>query len=151
MRIALIQLCASDDPAANLPNTRAFIEEAAAEGAGFVLTPEVTNCVSADRAHQKNALQSEADDITLSALAEDAARLVLWLNIGSLALACPDGDGRFVNRSFLISPKGEIVARYDKLHMFDVSLSDEETYRESAGYRPGDRAIVADAGGAKVG
>ena len=144
MRAALVQLSSGDDPAANLPATRALVVEAADRGADWVLTPEVTNCVSASRTRQSEVLRREADDPTLAALREDAARLRLWLLIGSLALKTGDADGRFANRSFLISPEGEIAARYDKIHMFDVQVSETETYRESAGYRPGERAVTAE-------
>jgi predicted amidohydrolase len=145
MRTALVQLTSSDDPAANLIDTEAFVRAAAAEGAGFVLTPEVTNCVSASRTRQREVLRPEAKDATLAALREVAAETGIWLLIGSLALATDDPDGRFANRSFLIAPDGSIAARYDKIHMFDVDVSAEETYRESAGYRPGDRAVLAKA------
>jgi len=143
MKTALLQLCASDSPRDNLITTRGFLREAAGQSAQFVLTPEVTNCVSASRAHQIEVLQHEADDLTLKGLRSEAAALGIWLSIGSLALKTDDADGRFANRSFLINPKGQIVARYDKIHMFDVDVSDTESYRESAGYRPGDRAVVA--------
>ena len=143
MKIALLQLSVSDDPAENLPHTRAMLEEAAGAGAGFVLTPEVTNCLSSDRAQQRAVLRHEEEDPTLAALREDAARLKLWLLIGSLALKTDDEDGRFANRSFLIGPDGGIVARYDKINMFDVDVSETEKYRESAGYRPGTRAVIA--------
>ena len=143
MKIALLQLSVSDDPAENLPHTRAMLEEAAGAGAGFVLTPEVTNCLSSDRAHQRAVLRHEEEDETLAALREDAARLKLWLLIGSLALKTNDEDGRFANRSFLIGPDGAIRARYDKINMFDVDVSETEKYRESAGYRPGTRAVIA--------
>ena len=143
MKIALLQLSVSDDPAENLPHTRAMLDEAAGAGAGFVLTPEVTNCLSSDRAHQRAVLRHEEEDETLAALREDAARLKLWLLIGSLALKTNDEDGRFANRSFLIGPDGAIRARYDKINMFDVDVSETEKYRESAGYRPGTRAVIA--------
>ena len=136
-------MTASDDPAANLPVTVDLIAQAAAQGAGFVLTPEVTNCISQDRAHQQIVLQHETDDLTLAGLRAAAQQHGVWLSIGSLALKTNDADGRFANRSFLIDPNGQIVARYDKIHMFDVAVSDTETYRESAGYRPGDRAVIA--------
>jgi predicted amidohydrolase len=142
MRAGLITLCASDDPGANLPVTRDLVREAAAGGAGLVLTPEVTNCVSASRERQQAVLRSEDDDPTLAALRDEARALGIWLLIGSLALKTEDRDGRFANRSFLIGPDGGIAARYDKIHMFDVEVSETETYRESAGYRPGDRAVV---------
>lgn len=142
MRVALVQLTVSDDPAANLVETRARIADAAAGGATFVLTPEVTNCVSSSRARQQEVLQLQEDDITLAALRKDAKALGIWLLIGSLALKTRDEDGRFANRSFLISPDGEIAGWYDKIHMFDVEVSPEETYRESDGYRPGAHASV---------
>lgn len=145
MKAGLVQLTSGDDPAINLPITRDLIREAAGHGAQFVLTPEVTNCVSASRAQQEAVLQSEADDLTLAGLRAEAAALGIWLSIGSLALKTDDADGRFANRSFLISPAGEIVARYDKIHMFDVTVSATETYRESAGYRPGGQAVTAQA------
>ncbi|MGY3438506.1 MULTISPECIES: carbon-nitrogen hydrolase family protein [unclassified Marinovum] len=143
MRAALLQLSSSDDPAANLTTTSAMIEEAVAGGAGFVLTPEVTNCVSGSRTRQTEVLQHEGDDQTLAGLRHQAARHGIWLSIGSLALKTGDADGRFANRSFVIDPTGEIRARYDKIHMFDVQVSESETYRESAGYRPGTQAVVA--------
>ncbi len=151
MRAALLQLNSSDDPLENLGVTRARISDAAAQGAGFVLTPEVTNCLSASRTRQIEVLHLEADDPTLAALREQAAALGIWLLIGSLGLKTDDPDGRFANRSFLIGPDGAIVARYDKMHMFDVQISDSESYRESAGYRPGTRAVVAQTPFAAIG
>lgn len=151
MKAALLQLNSSDDPVANLPRTVGLIADAAAQGAGFVLTPEVTNCLSQDRAYQAQVLQHEADDLTLVGLREAAVRHGIWLSIGSLALKTHDPDGRFANRSFLIDPAGQIVARYDKIHMFDVAVTETETYRESAGYRPGARAVVADSPFGKIG
>lgn len=143
-RAALLQLNASDDPAANLPVTLQYVAEAADAGAEFVLTPEVTNCVSSSRTHQREVLAQEDDDPTLEALREAAARHGIWLSVGSLALKTHDPDGRFANRSFLIAPDGGAVARYDKIHMFDVEISQSESYRESDGFRPGDRAVLAE-------
>ncbi|MGZ9809291.1 carbon-nitrogen hydrolase family protein [Pseudoroseicyclus sp. H15] len=151
MKAALLQMCSSDQPAENLAAARAMIAEAKAGGAELVCTPEVTNCVSASRTHQQEVLALEEDDATLAGLREAAAEHGLWLTIGSLALKTRDEDGRFANRAFLISPEGEIAARYDKIHMFDVQVSETETYRESAGYRPGDRAVVAETPLAKLG
>ena len=143
MKAALLQLTSGDDPLKNLPVTLGYVTRAAQAGAKFVLTPEVTNCVSASRARQREVLQAEDDDITLAALRATAKDYGIWVLIGSLALKTNDTDGRFANRSFLISPDGAIVARYDKIHMFDVAVSDSETYRESAGYRPGTHSVVA--------
>lgn len=144
MRTALLQLNSGDDPAQNLPVTQGLIDEAAALGAAFILTPEVANCVSSSRTRQKEVLQHEEDDQTLIALRKKAQDHGIWLSIGSLALKTHDADGRFANRSFLITPEGEIAARYDKIHMFDVTVSETETYHESKGYRPGDRAVLVD-------
>ena len=144
MKTALVQLTSSDDPGDTLRQVQWMLAEAAAEGAEFVLTPEVTNCVSVSRTRQAEVLRPEAEDPTLAALRQQAEELGLWLLIGSLALRTDDPDGRFANRSFLIGPDGAIRARYDKIHMFDVQVTPEETYRESDGFRPGDRAVTAE-------
>lgn len=151
MRAALIQLNVSDDPAANLVATLGFVRQAVAAGAGFVLTPELTNGLSSSRAHQRSVFRHEADDPTLAALRAEAKAAGIWLLIGSLDLLTQDADGRFANRSFLVDPQGEIAARYDKIHMFDVNVSDTEVYRESEGYRPGSAAVVAKTPFARIG
>jgi len=151
MKAALLQLTSGDDPAANLETVARMVRQAAAQGAGFVLTPEVTNCISNSRAHQEAVLSRQDDDLTLAGLRNEAAQSGIWLLIGSLALKTDDPDGRFANRSFLIRPDGTICAAYDKIHMFDVQVTETETYRESAGFRPGDRAVLADAAFARIG
>jgi predicted amidohydrolase len=143
MRAALLQMTSSDDPKTNLRATSDLVRSAASDGAGFILTPEVTNCVSNSRTHQNEVLQHESDDLTLQGLREDADRLGVWILIGSLALKAEPPETRFLNRSFLIAPNGSIAARYDKMHMFDVQVSETETYKESAGFVPGDKAVVA--------
>ncbi len=142
MKTALIQLCSGDDPAANLAVTMDLARQAVEGGAAFILTPEVTNCVSLDRDRQRAVLVKEEQDQTLAAMRDFASRAGVWVSIGSLAVKTDDPDGRFANRSFLIAPDGAIVGRYDKIHMFDVSVTEAETFRESAGYRPGARAVV---------
>jgi predicted amidohydrolase len=151
VRAGLVQLCSGDDPAANLVTTEALVREAAAGGATLVLTPECTNLVSASRAVQRSALTAEAADPTLARLRAVAAELGIWLVIGSLGLRTDEADGRFANRSLLVAPDGAVAARYDKIHMFDVDLGDGESYRESAAFRPGDRAVLARAGPATLG
>ncbi|MBO9476077.1 carbon-nitrogen hydrolase family protein [Shimia sp. R11_0] len=143
MRAALLQMTSSDLPEDNLQQARGMLLEAKEAGADFAFLPEVMNCLSTSRSHQKAVLQTEEDDATLKALQALCAELEIWLLVGSLGLKTEDADGRFANRSFVVSDKGEIVARYDKIHMFDVDVTPEETYRESDGYRPGDRAVVA--------
>ncbi len=151
IQAALIQLNSSDDPEANLRETERLIRQAAAAGAELVLTPEVTNIVSASRTVQNQRLALEDDDATLARLREVTAELGVWLSLGSLALKSGDPDGRFVNRQFLIGPDGAIRARYDKIHMFDVELGGSESYRESKGYRPGEHAAIADTPWGKLG
>ena len=151
MRIALIQLTVTDDPVANLAATLGFVRQAHAEGAEFILTPECTNGLWSNRAAQKALLRLEEDDATLAALRDEAGKLGIWLLIGSLALLTGDADGRFANRSFLIRPDATIAARYDKIHMFDVNVSETEVYRESAAFRPGSQAVIAQTPFAPIG
>jgi predicted amidohydrolase len=151
MRAGLVQLTVSDDPAANLPTTVDLVRQAVAGGAGFVLTPELTNGLSSSRAHQRGVFRHEEDDATLATLRAEAKASGIWLLIGSLGVLTHDADGRFANRSFLIAPDGSVAARYDKIHMFDVNVSATEVYRESEGYRPGARAVVAETPFAKIG
>ena len=151
MRAGLVQLNVSDDPEANLPETVALVRAAAAGGAQFVLTPECTNLLSANREHQRHVLHPQGSDPTLIALRAEAQTAKVWLLIGSLGLKTDDPDGRFANRSFLIGPDGKIVAAYDKIHMFDVNVSETEVYRESAAYRPGKSAVLADTPVGRIG
>lgn len=151
MRAGLVQLTVTDDPAANLPVTLRHIDAAVAAGAGFVLTPECTNALSSNRARLRSLLHPEETDPTLAALRNAAARHGIWLLAGSLGLLTQDEDSRFANRSLLIAPSGEIHTRYDKIHMFDVNVSETEVYRESAGYRPGNRAVLAETPFATIG
>ncbi|MEM7523719.1 MAG: carbon-nitrogen hydrolase family protein [Pseudomonadota bacterium] len=148
---ALLQITSSDDPDANLPIVERMIRQAAREGADLIATPEVTNIVSMSRARQRSVLKTEAEDQTLARLRVVASELEIHLLIGSLALAGDGSDARFVNRSFLINPGGDIIARYDKIHMFDAAPSAGERYRESAGYRPGERAVLAHAPWGRIG
>jgi deaminated glutathione amidase len=151
MRAGLVQLTVSDDPGANLAATLAHVRKAAEGGAAFVLTPELTNGLSSSRSRQRMLFRHEDADTTLAALRAEAEAAGIWLLIGSLGLLTTDADGRFANRSFLIGPDGRIVARYDKIHMFDVNVSETEVYRESEGYRPGSSAVLAETPLAKIG
>ncbi len=143
MRAALLQMTSSDDPAENLATMQGMLSLAQGEGAQIALTPEVCNCVSMDRVHQAEVLHPEDEDEVLAGLRASAADLGIWVLAGSLAQKAEPPETRFVNRSFLIAPDGDIAARYDKMHMFDVQVSETETYRESSGYAPGGRAVLA--------
>lgn len=143
MKAALLQITSGDDPVANLAMVSAMVGQAVAAGAGFILTPEVTNVLTSNRMQRDKVVQAQPDDITLAGLRAQAAELGIWLSIGSLLIKTGDADGRVANRSFLIDPTGAIAAQYDKIHLFDVQVSPTETYRESAGVRPGNRAVIA--------
>ena len=127
-----------------------MVQQASEAGAQFIATPEVTNCVSSSRRRQNEVLALQENDQTLAAMCTAAARFGVWISVGSLALKLPDDD-RFTNRSFMIDPSGQIVAQYDKIHMFDVTLSETEQYRESDGYRAGDHAVIADTAFGRIG
>lgn len=150
-RVALVQTNATGDAGRNLERACALIEEAAEAGAGFVATPEVTNLIAPGREALFATIQNEADDPCLAAIRDIAARREIGILIGSLALKAEGEEGRAVNRSFLIDRAGRITARYDKIHMFEADLGDQGQFREAASYRPGDRAVVADAGWAQMG
>ena len=141
-KIGLVQMRSGLDPQANLAAALAFVEEAAGAGADYVLTPEMTNIMEVKRERLFATIANEELDPTLAALREAARRLAIYVHIGSLAVkASPD---KAANRSFLIDRRGDVVARYDKIHMFDVDLANGESYRESRNYRPGDLAVVTD-------
>jgi predicted amidohydrolase len=141
-RVGLIQMRSGRVPQQNIDAATRLIDEAKAAGADYVQTPEMTNIMDVRRDSLFAALVAEEADASLAAFRETARRHRLWVHVGSLAIkVSPD---KAANRSFLIDPKGEIVARYDKIHMFDVDLADGETYRESRSYRAGEAAVAAD-------
>lgn len=151
LRAALLQLCAGDDPEANLRLTDSALREAANRGATLALTPECTNILAASRERQAEVLCLEGEDPTLARLRSLAREFDLTIVAGSLAFKAEPPETRFVNRCLVIGPDGSILARYDKIHMFDVTLDAGETYRESAAYRPGDRAVTVQAAGTCLG
>jgi len=141
-KVGLIQMRSGLDPQANLTAALAAIDQAKGDGADYVQTPEMTNILAIKRDQLFATIAAEEQDATLAALREAARKLAIYIHIGSLAIkASPE---KAVNRSFLIDRKGDIVARYDKIHMFDVDLANGESYRESSNYRSGDVAVVAD-------
>ncbi|WP_421730434.1 carbon-nitrogen hydrolase family protein [Brevundimonas sp.] len=143
--IALIQTRTPATPEAALSHVEPLIRKAAAEGARFILTPEVTNFVEQRRDRRGLSTTDEDQDIVVLGLRRLAAELGVWLLIGSAIVKSGHaGDDRAANRSLLIDTGGGVVGRYDKLHVFDVDLANGETYRESATIRPGDGATVAD-------
>jgi deaminated glutathione amidase len=138
----LVQLRSGADPQANLDAAVKLIAEAQDRGADYVQTPEMTNIMVLQHEQLFAAIVAEENDASLATFRELARALEIHLHIGSLAIRA--SADKAVNRSFLIDPKGEIVARYDKIHMFDVDLANGESYRESRNYRAGDFGVVAD-------
>src|SRR5690606_14926504 len=115
-----------------------LIREAAADGAAYVLTPEMTNILARERWHLLAAIETQERDPALARFRELAAELGIHLHLGSLAIRV--GEDGVANRAFLIGPTGDILASYDKIHMYDVDLGNGESYRESKLYRPGGTA-----------
>lgn len=142
MKIALLQMTSGIDPAANAATIEAAIAEAAAGGATMLFTPEMSGLVDQDRARAAARLRGEEDDAVLARVRAAAAAQRLWVHLGSLALL--RGDGRLANRGFVIDDRGDIRARYDKLHLFDVDLPTGESWRESAVYAAGEQAVLAE-------
>lgn len=143
--IALIQTRTPATQAAALAHVEPLIRQAAAEGAKFILTPEGSNLLEQRKDRRGLAIVSERQDAVVVGLRHLAAELGVWILIGSAIVKSEQaGDDRAANRSLLIDANGGIVARYDKLHVFDVDLPNGETWRESLTIRPGDGAAVAD-------
>jgi len=148
-KVACIQLNAARDIAPNIAAASALIRDAKAQGAQFILAPENTGMIEPKRPQMLEKAKPEAEHPALPAFSALAAELGVWLLIGSLQIKLDAAT--CANRSFLFDDGGRIVARYDKIHMFDVDLKGGESYRESKTFRPGDRAVIADTPWGKVG
>lgn len=139
---AMVQMRTAMLPETSLAEGIKLIREAKDRGADYVQTPEVSNIIQVNRKGLFEVLAGQEDDRSLKAYRDLARELQIYLHIGSLALrATPE---RAVNRSFLIAPTGDILASYDKIHMFDIELDGGESYRESANYQPGETAVISD-------
>ncbi|UIJ44075.1 carbon-nitrogen hydrolase family protein [Sphingomonas cannabina] len=142
MKAALLQMTSGIDPAANARTIVSAVAEAKAAGAAMLFTPEMSNLIDRDRDRAAESVVRAEDDPVLAAVRGAAAEQGLWVHLGSLAVLAD--DGRFANRSFVIDDTGAIRATYDKLHLFDVDLPTGESWRESAAYAPGERAVTAE-------
>jgi deaminated glutathione amidase len=150
-RIALLQMTSGIDPAANAAVIVDAVAEAATGGAVMLFTPEMSGLIDRDRSRAKSSVRQENEDVVLGAVCAAAAYHKIWVHIGSLAVDAGHADGKFANRAFVIDPQGQIVARYDKIHLFDVDLPTGESWRESNAYTAGELAVVADTGVGKLG
>jgi predicted amidohydrolase len=146
---ACVQFTAGPDPAPNLQQVSELIRRARGAGADLIMTPEVSNFIESGRRRRDKA-RHEADDPFLAGMRDLARETGAWILIGSLVIdpagepGAEASEERLANRSFLIDAQGAIVARYDKIHMFDIDLPGGESYRESNAYRPGGRSVVAE-------
>lgn len=141
-RVALFQMTAGIDPAANAAAIAGAVRTAKAGGAAMLFTPEMSGLLDRDRRRATPHIVAEEENPVLKAAREAAAAQELWIALGSLAIL--RDDGRWANRSFLLGPDGAVAARYDKIHMFDVELATGETWRESAAYAPGEYVVTAE-------
>ena len=149
IRAAAIQMRSTTCPAQNMEQAEGLIRRAHKAGADFIATPEATSLVQMDPKKMLEHVKPESDDLCLQGLRKLAKNLRIHLLIGSLLVEV--APAKAANRSFLISPSGQITARYDKIHLFDVQVSNKEQWSESAHIRAGDRAVLADIGPFKLG
>ncbi|MHA1157217.1 MAG: carbon-nitrogen hydrolase family protein [Alphaproteobacteria bacterium] len=146
---AAVQMRAGIDPAANTVAAERLIRDAAADGASYVLTPEMTTVIDLDRKRLLGVISDQDSDPSLRRFRELAEELAIVLHIGSMPIRL-SGE-RVADRGFLIGKRGELIAIYDKIHMYDVDLGDGESYRESALFTAGNTAVVADVAFARLG
>ncbi|MEM6414050.1 MAG: carbon-nitrogen hydrolase family protein [Pseudomonadota bacterium] len=146
LTVSVLQMCSGIDLTANTARVLDGIHQACDEGANIVATPEMTTLVDQDAERLKTAVPVGEAVTEFAQVAKDRG---IWLIIGSMVVK--DQTGKLANRCFVFSPDGQIAARYDKLHMFDVSLPNGEKWRESSVYTPGERAVLLDIGATKVG
>ena len=146
---AAIQMRSGTEPRRNAAIFENMVRDAAANGATYVQTPEMTGALLRDKAALRTMLQPEERDVIAMSAARLAGELGIFLHVGSTAIART--DGKVANRAFLFGPDGARIATYDKIHMFDVDLDHGESWRESATYEPGTEAVVADLPFARLG
>ncbi len=136
-------MCSGIDPLQNANTIISSLYEASNGGAKMLFTPEMSNVIDSDGKRAMLSLAQEESDVHLKRIQVAAADAGIWVHLGSMAFLSGTPDGKRVNRALIIDNYGEIRARYDKMHLFDVNLASGESWRESATYKPGDRAVVA--------
>ena len=139
-KIALLQSTTGIHPEANARALVAAVEEAASGGAEMLFTPEMSGLLDRDSSRATGNLRREENDPVLAAVREAAKRNRIWLSIGSLAVLAE--DGKVANRSYVIDREGEVRAKYDKMHLFDVDLPTGESWRESNVYSAGQGVVL---------
>ena len=141
LRVACIQTNSKSDPNINIKEVSSLICEAQSDGAELITTPEVVGMLEPNREKALDKAQAENDHSVLREFRNLSKELSIWLLIGSISIKL--SDSKLANRSFLINPAGQIIARYTKIHMFDVEVNDGSTYKESTTYQPGTSACLA--------
>ncbi len=141
-KAAAIQMCSGVDPRNNAADMERLVRQAAAEGAVYVQTPEMTGALQRDRSALRAVLKDEKGDVIVSTAAKLARELGIYIHVGSTAIA--RADEKIANRGFLFAPDGDRICTYDKIHMFDVDLDNGESWRESAAYEPGNEARIVE-------
>ena len=149
MKIALIQMRSGVDMSANIEAAVASIAKAAKAGARFIATPEMSHLLEKDPKKLRKSVKTEEKDPGLAAFQLTAKELGVTLLIGSLAIKLE--DGQIANRSYMINSEGNIIARYDKIHLFEAAISSKESYREADTYKAGNAAVIADVGELQLG
>lgn len=140
--VALFQMTSGIDPHANTAAIADAAREAAEGGAAMLFTPEMCGLLDRDRKRATPNIVAESSNPVLAGARAAARAFGIWIDLGSLAIL--RDDGRWANRGFVIDADGEIVARYDKIHMFDVDLATGESWRESAAYAPGEQVVTVE-------
>jgi predicted amidohydrolase len=148
-RVAAVQMRSGTDTARNAADFEALVREAAAKGARYVQSPEMTGALQRDRQSLFASLRPQSTDLIVAAAEKLSRELGIYVHIGSTAIARE--DGKVANRAFLFDPAGNLVTTYDKIHMFDVDLDNGESWRESATYEPGRETVIADLPEARLG
>ena len=139
---ACVQNTAERDVAPTMATLSDLIRRARDAGGDLIMTPEVCAMLEPRRKLAATKVELEESNAALAMFKDLAKETGAWILVGSMAVKLSDGD-RFANRSFLVTPEGDVTAKYDKIHMFDVDVAEGESYRESRGYRPGDHATLA--------
>ena len=145
MKIAIHQMCSGIEQARNLTEMVNAIAKSAADGACMYFAPEMSVLLDRDRKRARQQIFSEAESSAIAELQKAAATAGIWVHLGSLPVAHETGGGMIANRSIIIDSTGTVVARYDKMHLFDVDLAAGESWRESNAYVAGNSPVIVDA------
>lgn len=142
LRVSMVQMTSTNSHSDNVVSLREAAQQAADQGANMLALPEAAGLMDRDKDHARAQITEEGSDPYITACQEEAARHGIWVHSGSCPIKAP--DGRYLNHTVLVNPSGDIIARYDKIHLFDVFLDGRRATGESDRYAPGSEAVVAD-------